>query len=220
VLAGQSRFGRNHLSQSLSRAPLLAYVLAAASTFVLFSLLYQWQIFGSRYHMPFFVLFAPVTGLVLAELLPPYGSRLVGLLLIAASAPYVFSIDSRPLLPVPNHSLVGSVLKEPSRRLLLANGLYLIKPYEDLTNRIKDVKCNQVGLMIRGAAAEYPLWVFLGLPSQHRQIEWITTGPSARFARPDFQPCAIICEGCQQDTLKGLSLDYQFDTYRLYLQGP
>jgi len=223
VLLGQTRFGRSHrryrspLSRNLTSAAMLAYVLTAAATFVVFSLLYQWQIFGSRYHMPFFVLFAPVTGLMLAELLPANGSRLAGLLLIAAATPFLFSIDSRPLIAVPERSLVGSVLKESPQRLLLANGLYLIKPYEDLTNRIKDVKCSQVGLMIRGASAEYPLWAWLGLPGKPRQIEWITTGPSTRFAKRDFQPCAIICEGCQQDTLKGLSLDYQFDTYRLYL---
>lgn len=220
VLVGQTRFGRKHLSRNLIRTSMLAYVLTASATFLTFSLLYQWQIFGSRYHMPFFVMFAPVIGLMLAELLPPYGSRLAGLLLIAAATPFLFSIESRPLIPIPNHAMVGSVLKETSRRLLLANGLYLIKPYEDLTNRIKDVKCSQIGLMLRGADAEYPLWVFLDLPGKPRQIEWITTGPSTRFARRDFQPCAIICEGCQQDTFQGLSLDYQFDTYRLYLNVP
>jgi hypothetical protein len=220
VLAGRTSFRRKHLRLNLTRAPMLAYVLTAAATFLAFSLLYQWQIFGSRYHMPFFVLFAPVIGLILAELFPPSTSRLAGWLLIVAAAPFLFSIESRPLIPIPNHALVGSVLQESPRRLLLANGLYLIKPYEDLTNRIKDVKCFQVGMMIHGAAAEYPLWVFLDLPRKPRLIEWITTGPSTRFARPDFQPCAIICEGCQQETLKGLSLDYKFDTYRLYLKVP
>jgi hypothetical protein len=72
--------------------------------------------------------------------------------------------------------------------------------------------------MISGEGAEYPLWTMLGLPGKLRRIEWITTGPSTRFARQNFQPCAIICEGCEQDTLKGLALDYQYDTYRLYLQ--
>ncbi len=220
VLVGRTRFGRKRLSRNWTSDRMLAYILSAAATFFAFSLLYQWQIFGSRYHMPFFVLFAPVIGVMLADLLPPYGTRLAGLLLIAAAAPFLFSIESRPLIPIPNHALVGSVLKESPRRLLLANGLYLIKPYEDLTNRIKDVKCSQVGLMLHGAAAEYPLWVFLGLPGKPIQIEWITTGPSTRFARTDFQPCAIICEGCQQATLKGLSLDYQYDTYRLYLKVP
>jgi FtsH-binding integral membrane protein len=126
VLLGHTRFGRRHLPQNLCRTPLLGYVLTAAATFLLFSLLYQWQIFGSRYHVPFFVLFAPVTGLVLAELLPAKGSRLAGVILIAAAVPYLFCIDSRPLIAVPGRSLVGSVLKETPRRLLFANGLYLM----------------------------------------------------------------------------------------------
>jgi hypothetical protein len=223
VLLGQTRFGRKHLSRNWASTRMLAYTLTAAATFLTFSWLYQWQIFGSRYHMPFFALFAPVIGLLLAECLPPSGSRLAGALLIVAALPFLFSIESRPLIPIPNHALIGSVLEESPQRLLLANGLYLIKPYEDLTNRIKDVKCSQVGLMLHGAAAEYPLWVFLGLPGkrlagQTIQMDWITTGPSARFAQSNFQPCAIICEGCQQDTMKGLSLDYQYDVYRLYLK--
>jgi hypothetical protein len=220
VLLGCTRFGRQHLSRNLCSASMLAYVLTSASTFLVFSLLYQWQIFGSRYHMPFFILFAPVTGLLLAELLPANGSRLAGMILIMTATPYLFSIDSRPLIAVPGRSLVGSVLKESPQRLLFANGLYLIKPYEDLTNRIKDVKCDRIGLAISGAGAEYPLWTLLGLPGKPRQIEWITTGPSTQFAKHDFQPCAIICEDCQQDMLKGLSLDYRFDTYRLYLNVP
>jgi hypothetical protein len=220
VLLGRTRLGRKRLSQNLCSASMLAYVLTAASTFLVFSLLYQWQIFGSRYHMPFFILFAPVTGLVLAERLPANGSRLAGMVLIVTAAPTLFSIDSRPLITVPGRSLVGSVLKESPQRLLFANGLYLIKPYEDLTNRIKDVDCDRIGLAISGAGAEYPLWTLLGLPGKPRQIEWITTGPTTRFAKHDFQPCAIICEDCQQDTLKGLSFDYQFDIYRLYLNVP
>jgi hypothetical protein len=220
VLLGLTRYGRKHLSRNLSSLPMLFYVLTAAGTFLVFSLLYQWQIFGSRYHVPFFILFAPVIGLMLAELLPAKGFRLAGLILFAAAVPSLFSIDSRPLIPIPGRSLVGSVLQESSRRLLFANGLYLIKPYEDLTNRIKDVKCDQIGLMIRGGGAEYPLWTLLGLPGKPRQIEWITTGASTRFARRDFQPCAIICEGCQDEMFKGLSLDYQYDTYRLYLNIP
>ena len=95
---------------------------------------------------------------------------------------------------------MGSVLSEPRKRLYVANGLYLLDPYTEITDSIQSRGCKSVGVAILGNGAEYPIWVFLGAPTEELDIGWIVAGtPSAAFADPGFEPCAIICEDCQSD---------------------
>jgi hypothetical protein len=149
------------------------YALSVAATFFLFSLLFKWQIFGSRYHLPFFVLFTPLIGFVFGQLFQKNSLRAMGALLLIASIPWLISIDSRPLVPRANDSPIGSILTEPRERLYFGNNLSLIQPYGNIVNQIKGSNCFEVGLAIAGGAAEYPLWVLLGAPSPSLQVEWI-----------------------------------------------
>jgi hypothetical protein len=196
------------------------YALSVAATFLLFSLLFKWQIFGSRYHLPFFVLFTPLIGFVFGQLFQKNSLRAIGALLLIASIPWLISIDSRPLVPIANDSPIGSILTEPRERLYFGNNLSLIQPYGNMVNQIKGANCSEVGLAIAGGAAEYPLWVLLGAPSPSLQVEWIVSGtPSERYEKTDFQPCAIICERCPENwqTWRELPLIYEERNFRLYL---
>jgi hypothetical protein len=197
----------------------LTYVLLSASTFVLFSILFKWQVYGSRYHMPFFVLFAPAIAYALWALLRPRMGWVVALFLIVFTYPWLFSIDSRPLIPTSNRSYPVSILAESREKLYFANVPYLDYSYHEIVARIKDADCTQVGLSISGMGAEYPLWALLDAPRRPGlQMEWLISGPSDQYSKPDFQPCAVICEGCEdQATFRDLPLAYYFDTMRLYL---
>ncbi len=198
---------------------LLVYTLAAASTLVVFSVLFKWQIFGARYHLPFFVLFAPAAGYTLVRLLSVHGARAAGLVLMVISLPWLVSIDSRPLIPVAGQSTVGSVLTEPREKLYFANALHLVQPYQAISRTINDASCSSVGLMLSGGAVEYPLWVLLGAPRDDLHIEWIVSGPSSRYETPGFQPCAVICQRCPEEwqTVRDLPVVYDDATFRLYL---
>jgi len=176
VLVGWTPSGRKRINRTLCSPRLLAYVLTAAVTFLAFSLLYSGR---SSQPLPHAVLRAvrprdwPGAGRSIPSI------RLLGEWFSADRGcnPIPFFHRIATLIPLPDHALVGSVLQESPRRLLLANGLYLIKPYEDLTNRIKDVKCFQVGLMLHGGQQNTPV----GLPgpaAQAAPVEWITTGPA------------------------------------------
>lgn len=46
---------------------LLSYLIAAAASAVLLSIFIQWNRWGTRYHLPFFVIFAPFIAMVLAK---------------------------------------------------------------------------------------------------------------------------------------------------------
>jgi hypothetical protein len=201
-----------------------AQLLAAAvvAGFLIFCFVFKWQAFGSRYHLPLFVLSGPLFGVVSARGARPGVARLAGAAVLILAWPWLVGINSRPLIPG-NEALVGSILTEPRERLVYANGPYLERPHRAMVQQIEGAGCARVGLMLSGNSAEYPLWLLLGAPDRRLTVEWIVAGaPSARYARSDFQPCAVICEGCRAEwtLLRDLPRVYHVFGFSLYLASP
>jgi hypothetical protein len=144
---------------------------------------------------------------------------MVGVILLLGILP---CIETRPILPIPGRSPVESVLTETRLNLLFSTSTYLIEPARDVVLRIEEAGCSQVGLMITGNGAEYPLWSMLKAPRQDLRMEWIVADTSsAILSDPNFTPCAVICEDCklQSDTFRGLPIVFERAPYRLYLSG-
>jgi len=213
-------FGLILARRETRRSPLLGYALSSAATLIILSFLFKWQIFGSRYLLPFFVLFAPAAARALDWIGRPGLAAGIGLALAAASWPWLTGIRSRPLIERPGDSYVRSILVEPRTTLEFANGRYLQDPYSEIAAEISAEGCGRVGLMLGGNAAEYPLWVLLGAPRDDLRLEWIVAGTaSARFEDPTFEPCAVICdESCPADwqRVRGLPLRYAQSGFRLF----
>jgi hypothetical protein len=203
----------------LRKSSLMVYVVIVAATFITYCLVFKWQIFGSRLHLPFFVLFAPAIGFSLSRILPSGAVRFIGAILILASWPWLMSIDSRPLIQN-EQSLTGCILTKTHEELYFTLGQHLIEPYTTMTEIINETGCRRVGLMLSGNGAEYPLWVLLGAPDPNLEMEWIVSDtPSATYRKTDFQPCAMICEKCPEEweNFRGLSIKYKGAGYRLFL---
>lgn len=196
------------------------YALVVASTFLAFSFLYKWQVFGSRYLLPFFALASPIVGVLAARILGRKGSFALAALLAVGCLPWLLGVETRPLLARDASGHLRSVLTSSRTDLYFANGPYLEKPYRDMTDQIKAAGCQQVGLMLSGAQAEYPLWPLLDAPKAGLDIEWIVAGtPSAALANPGFVPCALIREsdGAFTDREHELPLVYRYGAFGLYL---
>jgi hypothetical protein len=195
--------------------------VVAASTFIVLSLTFKYTIFGSRYHLPFFVLSAPVVGYVLAKLIPPVWVRLIALAMCAACLPWLVSLDPRPLI-VPAGVKQSSILSEPRSSIYFELDPSAEQPYREMTSAIKSAGCSSVGIMISGGAAEYPLWALLDAPRDDLTIQAIVAGTaSARFSLEGFEPCAIICDrSCagDQTSIRGLRLVEKTSGYRLYMK--
>jgi hypothetical protein len=197
----------------------LGYGLLVSAGFVLFSAVFKWQVFGSRYHVPFFILFAPMVAVTLSVVLHRWAAWGVGVLLILWAVPWLFSIDSRPLVPTSERSYPVSILQAPRDELYFANATYLNYPYHEIAAYLKDADCLKLGLNMGNMALEYPLWVLLGAPRDDLQVEWLVAGPSSRYAKTEFQPCAVLCDSCEgQAEYNGLPQVFHYDTLRLYLQ--
>ena len=194
------------------------YGVLSAVTLALFSLIFKWHIFSVRYHLPFFVLFAPAVGAVWGTFKRFKVAYLLAALLLLAARPWLLSIDSRPLVPVVGHSSVESILSEPRERLYFANAPGLFDTYREITDDIKARGCAQVGLMLHGNDAEYPLWALMGAPREDLLMEWIIRGRTDRYSLAEFQPCAVVCAACEETTIRGLDLSADFGGLRLYLE--
>ena len=197
------------------------YVLLVLSSLLFLSVIFKWQIFASRYHLPFFVLSAPWVGAIVARARHRAWSAFFSIGLLLAAMPWLFQIRSRPLVPKVGESYVSSILSEPRKRLYVANGLYLLEPYTEMTDWIRSSGCKSVGVAISGNGAEYPIWVFLGAPAEELDMGWIVAGtPSAAFADAEFEPCAIICEDCptDRDRIAGLPRVLNRGGFQLYAE--
>lgn len=199
---------------------LIFYSLLSLSSFFIFSFVFKWQLFGSRYHLPFFTLMAPVIGIIISQSTSQKIQYAIAATILIGAWPPLMSIQSRPILP-DDEARVGSVLVESRQNLYFGNGPNYQDPYLNITERIMDAGCESVGLALSGGSAEYLFWVLLGAPREDLRIEWIVSGtPSARFVDPDFQACAVICDHTcppEWDEVNNLPLTHSFSGYRLFL---
>jgi len=202
--------------------PAALYGIATMLTFLIFAFLFKWEPFASRFHLPFFILAAPVVGLMLFKTLTSCFAQIIGLALLVLSLPWLLSIQSRPLVP-DALSTVGSIINESREVLYFAVEPGYRAPYVDITKRITAEGCTSVALAISGGGAEYPFWVLLGAPRDELQIEWLVSGtPSAVYKDADFKACAVICDRTcpsEWEEVNGLPLSHSTAGYRLYMES-
>ncbi len=197
----------------------LAYGLVIIASFLLFSLAFQFTVFGSRYHMPLFLLLGPLVGVALPRLTHRVFAQLVGLAMIVLAWQWLVSLDTRPLLPLPGDP--PSLLEAPREAFFFPTSQGHLEVYKDLVSRIQAQQCTEIGLMLYEDSAEYPFWALLGAPKSGARLEWIVSGtPLAAFSDPEFAPCAIICNSCSAaDTRqRGLPHAVERQGIRLYLE--
>ena len=200
--------------------PLRWYALTAVATFLLFSIGNTVQVFGNRLLIPFFMLSAPLVGAIVARWRGAL-SISAGYVLLLAGLPWLFSLQSRPLLPIPGQTIDHSILSMSRLDLYFTNVGSLSSEQTRAVNDIRAAGCSSIGLMLGGDDPEYLWWVLLGAPRSQLQLEWLVKGtPSDRFSDPTFKPCAVICTSCPGDwkTAFGIPLDFQTGDLRLFLE--
>jgi hypothetical protein len=197
----------------------LVYALVLTASFVLLSLIgFSGHVFGIRYQLGFFILGAPLVGLVFTRP-SKIGLALAGLFLVY-SLPYVLLSNMRPVIghkPWPTR--VPSVFTARGNELLFA-----INPEDEqrlvqVADQITAVHCDKVGLSYSRNNLEYQLWYLLGAPESGIEIQHLTSLPEfSEYLKPDYQPCAVVCTLC--DALPEqyrLPQSYDFGDVRLYL---
>jgi hypothetical protein len=186
------------------------YSIYTFATFLMMSLLIKWENFNGRLHLPFFILLSPIAGTLITQLFSTKNARFMGVIFLLASIPWLVGIQSRPLIST-SDSYVESILTVPREKLYFVNGGDLEEPYKEITDILRESTCTDLGIRMFGNAAEYPLWALLDSPKREYRVEWLDSGITSRYADPDFEPCAVLCQGCDDDQsrYRNLPIVYQ-----------
>jgi hypothetical protein len=178
------------------------------------------SIFGIRYQLSYFVLWAPITGYAFGLFLGERTIRIFAAILLLTALPWVLMNKSRPLIGSPPvRTVIGSIVAEDEVTRLMPWTPRLRDDYVGAARAVRESACRDVGLRADSDFLEYPLWWLLGAPQSGVRLESLETTPSLeRFADPAFAPCAIICANCGEDAVsRGLPLFGTYDTLSVYM---
>ncbi len=208
AIRGQFRYG-------------LIYSLILAASFILVSLVSSGgDIFAIRYQLGFFLLGAPLVGVVFSRwkrLLP-----VMAISLMLYSVPYILVSNMRPVIGhIPWPTRVESVFTAKKEDLLFAINPEVRDEYEEIAQRITAEDCRDVGLSFYRRNIEYQTWYLLDAPQSGIVIQHLVSQPEFdRYNDPDFEPCAVVCTDC--DSLPEeykLPIFYNYGHIRLFLAG-
>jgi 4-amino-4-deoxy-L-arabinose transferase-like glycosyltransferase len=197
----------------------LGYLLALLGGFFLLCLMLKWQIYQSRHHLSFFVLFSPLIGLVFSQLFNRHLVTAIAILLIVTSMPWVFNNKLRPIIATQN------ILNTPRNEQYFVQRLQLKDPYLKTAEFLKEQSCSTIGLSLGSEAIpsgtywEYPFWVLLQDSSSHRlfHLEHIVNPQNLSFVKSNayphnlFEPCAIIAIRKDREEVK--RIDFKDSQY-------
>lgn len=192
-----------------SRQSLLLSV-CVISGFLLFSLILKWQPWNNRLQTIFFLLTAPLFGLVVerTKFLP---SILSGFLFVSC-IPYLFFNPTKPLTQDWN------IFNLPRLESIIRNK-EILGPYINGSNFAKESTCAKFGMELGNGYWEYPFWNMLAAPnSPERTLQHINATNESGKLENDDGICGIIVA---RDEPKGQVLQFNNQDYELsYTQEP
>jgi len=206
-----------------SRKRLWAYAFVALLGYALDPIIigHGPSVWGIRYQIPFFILWAPIAGASLDAESRPHLSRALGFGFLILSIPWVLMNNLRPIIGSPPWpTKIDSILEVSRQEILFASspGEFddFTSPAEELVSR----GCTRIALLPRSMFPEYPLWWVLDAPQSGIEIRTIADKPHLlRYRVEDFEPCAIFCTACDgSEKYDGFEHVGKFDSVHLFMK--
>ena len=170
---------------------LFCYFLVLASGFLLFCAFFTWAPWRCALHLPLFVLFSALIGIVLSKSCHYQIINILAVILLLISHPWVLNNRLRPL--VGSNSILttarADTYAKPTSKLL--------KGYQKSVQIARERECSQIGLTGENIRQEYPLWVMFQ-QSQHKftlrhvNVANESAAIANQFPYKNHQPCTII----------------------------
>jgi hypothetical protein len=173
------------------------YAAAVAASVLLVFTILDFDLYGVRYQIPFFVAMAPIVGVAAEALLRPRAVLAASLVMLLLGAPWVLLNGSRPAIGLKPRTMIDSVFDETPQVILMANWTQLRDSYFGAADAVRESGCRSIGLRLDSHDLEYAYWWLLDAPQSGIRLENIDPPPHlARYVDPEFRPCAIICMVC------------------------
>jgi hypothetical protein len=198
----------------------LWYMVAVLAGFLLFCVVFRWQPWHTRLHLPLFALAAPLVAVALASLIERGpGHQLLVLALGVSSIPYLLMNEARPL--------VGSrsLLRQARMETRFNNSPDLRDSYEQATRFLLRSHCRDIGLNLGGDGWDYPLEVLLEQGSSERlRVRDIgVNNETGKLSPPvPFAPCAVVIgfNGGDSFDVEGRPMKLALSSPRLFVYVP
>ncbi|WP_031528210.1 ArnT family glycosyltransferase [Dyadobacter crusticola] len=190
------------------------YALAAFCSYLVFCFFIGYQTYGSRLHIPFFVLAAPVVGLVYGSFLPTIMSKLMLTILWLFALPFALLSVTHPLLstkwffekvfPPINNALNLKIHVGPGNVNLMQESIIFSPPekivwgdhlpeMQRLTNFIEAQNPQKIGFDLTEASYDYAFQY--SLRKEGRIFEHVSVrNPSKVLENMAFKPDIILAE--------------------------
>ncbi len=183
------------------RQPVFNYAMLTVLSFLLFAFYLKWQPWHSRLHLPLFILWSPILGLILAQIQPRLLTLLIVILLTFQAIPFLLDNPLHPVWSSPN------IWNMPRSHQYFLGATILEEPYKHAVQEIIQARCSQLGLIMPVDAWEYPLWaLFKQGQNTSVQIQSLeVANPSITLTNETFQPCGVVCLQCSEADLNKYS---------------
>lgn len=175
------------------------YGLYLLGMFLGLVLFVRWQPWSARFHLPLFVMGAPIVGYVCDRLKIRFISIVIIFLFFGMAVPYLITASPRHLLGK------KSIFKKDriSDLFVMDKDKWLM--YSSAISYVRSSGCKQIGLIIGGDSWDYPFYRMLN-PYQDKSIRIehvMVDNFTNAYVYPlgDFAPCAIMAL-TDQNTLK------------------
>jgi 4-amino-4-deoxy-L-arabinose transferase-like glycosyltransferase len=168
------------------------YIFSLLLAFVLFCVYLKWQPWNSRLHLPLFILWAPLLGLMISRTRHDKTANILMVSLIVMALPLVFYNKSKPFLGKINVFTTNRNQQYFEYRPELAG------PYIEAAQILSGLHCSDIGLDIGLDDWEYPLWVLLRektngvIRMEHVNVTNISQRKNDVNHLSTFNPCAIF----------------------------
>jgi hypothetical protein len=173
---------------------LILYILCLVLTFIVFCFIFKWQPWHTRIHMPLFLLFAPVCGIIISRSSKILYSIL--LILIFFAIPCIFLNDSHPF-PLNYRVKMNQYDK------IFINYPQIKESYKKTIDLVNLNHFKMIGLQLGGDDWDYPLCYFL--QEKNKSNVYLTHvmvyNSSKKYEKADFHPDCIISSICKDNVL-------------------
>jgi hypothetical protein len=189
------------------------YAGLAFASFLVFCLFISYQVYGSRLHIPFFLLISPVIGLIYSSVFNSILTKIFLIILWICALPFALLSVTHPLLstkwffekifPVINSSLhlninTDNLLNLKQESILYSSPEKIIwgdnwNEIRSLKNFTDSIQAKNIGFDFTEASLDYGYQYILRASNRH--FEHIAVrNPSAKLENPSFVPDCIIAE--------------------------
>jgi 4-amino-4-deoxy-L-arabinose transferase-like glycosyltransferase len=203
-------------------------------SFLVFSFFISYQTYGSRLHIPFFLLAAPVMGITYGAVLPAWFRKLLPSLLWAAALPFALLSSAHPLLstkwffekifPPINSALHLNIRTDAPNLNLKQESVLYASPgqlfwgdhwpaTEVLLQQVNARNPQKIGFIFTEASFDYAYQFLLRKPGR-KFAHVLVANASGVLEDAAFQPDVIIAEKSV-----GAGFDYHGKSYRLALES-